>query len=67
MLANIVAWPMAYIFMHRWLDSFAYHVELGAIVFIVSGALVLAVAALTVALVASGAARAKPASSLRYE
>jgi putative ABC transport system permease protein len=66
-LANVVAWPVAYIFMHRWLQAFAYHVELGAFVFVLSGALALAIAGLTVALVASGAARTKPASALRYE
>jgi len=67
LLANLVAWPVAYAFMQRWLAGFAYRIELNALVFVVSGALALVVAAATVAAVASRAARAKPVVALRYE
>jgi putative ABC transport system permease protein len=66
-IANIVAWPIAYFAMQRWLSEFAYRIELGPFVFVASGLLALAVAALTVAAVASRAARAKPLTALRYE
>ncbi len=67
LIANLLAWPVAYLAMQRWLSGFAYRIELGPFVFVASGLLALAVAALTVAAVASRAARAKPLSALRYE
>jgi putative ABC transport system permease protein len=66
-LANLLAWPIAYLLMQRWLAGFAYRIELGPLVFVASGVLALLIAALTVALVANRAARAKPVTALRYE
>jgi putative ABC transport system permease protein len=66
-LANLIAWPVAYFAMQRWLSGFAYRIELGPFVFVESGLLVLVIATLTVAGVASRAARAKPVTALRYE
>jgi putative ABC transport system permease protein len=66
-VANLIAWPIAYVLMQRWLAGFAYRVELDPFVFIASGAAALAIAVLTVALVAARAARAKPVAALRYE
>jgi len=66
-LANLIAWPVAYFAMQRWLSGFAYRIELGAFVFVGSGLLALFIATLTVAAVASRAARAKPVTALRYE
>ncbi len=67
LVANLIAWPIAYVAMQRWLSGFAYRIELGAFVFVASGLLALAIATLTVTAVASRAARAKPVTSLRYE
>jgi putative ABC transport system permease protein len=67
LLANVVAWPVAYFLMQRWLAGFTYRIELGPLVFVGSAALALAVALLTVGVVAARAARAKPARSLRCE
>jgi putative ABC transport system permease protein len=67
LLANVIAWPVAYFAMQRWLSGFAYRIELGPFVFVASGVLALAVAVLTVALVATRAARAKPVVTLRCE
>ena len=67
LIANVVAWPVAYFAMQRWLSGFAYRIELGPFVFIVSGLLALVVATVTVAVVASRAARAQPVATLRYE
>jgi putative ABC transport system permease protein len=66
-LANVIAWPIAYFAMQRWLSGFAYRIELRPLEFIASGLLALAIATLTVAAVAGRAARAKPIDSLRYE
>ena len=67
LIANVVAWPVAYFAMQRWLAGFAYRIELGPFVFVASALLALLVAMLTVALVATRAARAKPVTTLRYE
>ncbi len=67
LIANVVAWPVAYFAMQRWLAGFAYRIELGPFVFVASALLTLVVAMLTVALVATRAARAKPVTTLRYE
>jgi len=67
LMANVIAWPVAYFAMQRWLSGFAYRIELEPFVFIASGLVALAVASMTVALVANRAARAKPVASLRYE
>jgi putative ABC transport system permease protein len=66
-VANLIAWPIAYVLMQRWLAGFAYRIELGPFVFVASGLLALAIATLTVAAVATRAARAKPVTALRYE
>jgi putative ABC transport system permease protein len=65
--ANVIAWPVAYFAMQRWLSGFAYRIELGPLVFVASGLLALAIATLTVAVVVTRAAHAKPVASLRYE
>lgn len=67
LVANAIAWPVAYVATQRWLAGFAYRIELGPFVFVASGFLALAVATLTVVAVASRAARAKPVTALRYE
>jgi putative ABC transport system permease protein len=67
LVANVIAWPVAYFAMQRWLSGFAYRIELGPFVFVASAVLALAVALLTVAAVATRAARAKPVTTLRYE
>jgi putative ABC transport system permease protein len=66
-LANIFAWPLAYYFMHRWLEGFAYHTNLNILAFFASGALALFIALLTVSFQTIKAAAANPVDSLRYE
>jgi putative ABC transport system permease protein len=65
--ANLIAWPAAYFFMRRWLDGFAYHIDLNPFVFVAASALALIVAVATVSGHALLVARAKPAAALRYE
>jgi len=66
-LSNIVAWPVAYFAMNRWLENFAYRTKIGAWVFIASGIITLIIALLTVSFKAIKAALSNPADSLRYE
>jgi len=67
LLANIIAWPIAYYIMHRWLQSFAYRSDIGLLVFFLSGFIALVSALLTVGFQAFKAATANPVDSLRYE
>lgn len=66
-LANIFAWPTAYIAMNKWLSSFAYRAPIGIWSFIVSALLALLVAIVTVSYQSIRAAAANPMEALRYE
>ena len=67
LLANVLAWPAAWFAMSFWLQNFAYRIEIGWWIFILSGTLTLLVALLTVTYQAARAALANPVESLRYE
>jgi putative ABC transport system permease protein len=66
-LANIIAWPAAYIALNQWLNSFAYRAPIGIWSFIVSALLALLVAIVTVSYQSIRAAAANPMEALRYE
>jgi putative ABC transport system permease protein len=65
--ANLLAWPLAFWVMDQWLKGFAYRVDLPPWLFVSAAAAAVAVAWATVAFHAWNAARAVPASALRYE
>ncbi len=67
LISNLVAWPTAYYLMSRWLDNFAYRMNLSFLPFLFGGAAALSVAVLTVSLLTIKAAVANPVESLRYE
>ena len=67
LIANLFAWPAAYFVMSEWLKSFAYRINIGIWVFVLSGMLAAGIALLTVSFQALRAARANPIDSLRYE
>lgn len=67
LIANIVAWPVAYFMMSRWLQDFAYRAKLGIENFVLSAVLALLVAILTFSSQAIKAALANPVNSLKYE
>lgn len=66
-LANIIAWPVAYYVMHKWLQNFAYRVVIGWEIFLVSAGAALAISVVTVSYQSIKAALANPIDSLRYE
>lgn len=66
-LANIIAWPLAYFAMNEWLQQFAYRIGIGLWVFALSGILALGIAFFTVSYHTIKAATANPVDSLRYE
>jgi putative ABC transport system permease protein len=65
--ANLIAWPVTAFAMHRWLQGFAYHVDLAVWLFPAAAALALLIALLTVSTHSILVARAKPVAALRYE
>jgi len=67
LLANLIAWPVAYLVMQRWLAQFAYRIDLTPLVFIGSGAIALCIAWVTVGAIAAKAASGRPVLALRYE
>ncbi len=66
-IANIIAWPAAYLIMHDWLENFAYRININFGLFILSGAIALIIALATVSSHAVKAAITNPVESLRYE
>jgi len=67
LLANLIAWPIAYFVMNDWLQDFAYRIQIGWWVFALAGGLALVIALLTVSAQAIKAALANPVEALRYE
>ena len=67
LVANIIAWPLAYFAMNQWLQNFAYRINIGLGIFVLAGVLALVIALLTVGYQAIKAARANPVEALRYE
>ena len=66
-ISNIIAWPVAYYVMSRWLEGFAYRTEITIAIFIISGLIGLAIAVLSISFQAIKAALANPVDSLKYE
>ncbi len=67
LLAALISWPIIYYAMNKWLQRFAYHVNLNVWIFIISGLAALVIALLTVSHQTIKAATANPVDSLRYE
>jgi putative ABC transport system permease protein len=66
-VAVVLATPLAWLVMERWLEGFAYRIELGPGLFLAAGLLALAVALLTVSGQALRAATTDPVKALRSE
>ena len=66
-VASLCAWPLTYLIMIWWLQSFAYRIGLTAGVFALGGLLTLLVVIGTVSLQAVKAAKMNPVEALRYE
>ncbi|HEY0115354.1 MAG TPA: FtsX-like permease family protein, partial [Allosphingosinicella sp.] len=67
MVANLIAWPFAYLAMRDWLNDFDSRVDLGVAPFLLAGLLALVIAIGTIASHAIKVARANPIHALRYE
>ena len=67
LVALVVATPLAYFAVGRWLEGFAYRINLGVGTFVVVGVLVIIIALVTLSYQAIRAALTDPVKSLRYE
>ena len=65
--ANIIAWPLAYFVMDKWLRGYAYRIHMDILIFAASGLGSLAIALLTVGYQSLKAASVNPADTLKYE
>jgi len=65
--AILIAWPIGYLVMSRWLKNFVYRTSFGFEVFILSGSLAFIFTLMTVSYQSIKAALANPVDSLRYE
>jgi putative ABC transport system permease protein len=66
-IASLIAWPVGYWVMNRWLDGFAFRSSLSVWIFLVSGAAALLIATITVSSQVIKAALTNPVQSLKYE
>lgn len=67
LVAVLIAFPIAWWAMHRWVQGFAYRVEIGPGVFLAGGGAIMVVTALTICYQAIRAATANPVKSLRAD
>ena len=66
-LANLIAWPAAWLFLHGWLEGFADRISLSPVYFLSVGAAALVIAWATIFVHTLRVARANPIRALRYE
>ena len=67
LLANVIAWPVAYLIMSRWLQNFAYRSGMSIGLFFLAGGIALMIAFLTISYQAIRASMADPVDALKYE
>jgi len=67
LIANLIAWPVAWWVMRDWLNGFDARIALGPTPFLTAGLLALSIAVGTIAAHAIRVARANPVNALRYE
>ncbi|MEO5909263.1 MAG: ABC transporter permease [Pelobium sp.] len=66
-IACLIAFPLAWFAMNKWLQDFAYHINISVWIFVVAGLLILTIAMITISFQAIKAALANPIKSLRTE
>ena len=67
LISNIIAWPITYYIMNRWLQNFAYRTKINLLLFLLSGSVALIIAVITVSVHTIRAANANPVEALKYE
>jgi putative ABC transport system permease protein len=67
LVSNLIAWPVSYLILRRWLQEFTFRTNLSLILFLGAGIMAFIVGAFTVSVQALKAARSNPVDVLRYE
>jgi len=67
LIANLIAWPIAWFAMDKWLQNFAYRINMSLWIFFLAGGIVFLIALATVSMRIIRAASANPVEALRYE
>jgi putative ABC transport system permease protein len=67
LVASLIAWPLAYVFVGHWLENYAYRIDQSAVPYVLVSLLVLALSFLLIILQSITAASANPVDSLRAE
>ncbi|MEQ8424950.1 MAG: FtsX-like permease family protein, partial [Cyclobacteriaceae bacterium] len=67
LIANLIAWPLAWWIMNMWLQGFPYRIEVNPLLFVAAGAGVIVIAFLSVGFQTLKAAMINPAQTLKYE
>ena len=67
LIGNIIAIPLAYYILHKWLQNFHYRISIGVEIFLLSTIMIAAIAVLSISYQSIKAALANPIDSLRYE
>ena len=66
-IAFVIVSPITYYALHRWLESFAYRININLLLFVSGGVLALVIGLLTISYHTIRSARANPVKALRYE
>ena len=66
-VANVIAWPLAYFGMNKWMQNFAYKSGIGIWVFFITGILAVGIALATVSYQSIKAALLNPVDAIKYE
>ncbi len=63
----LIASPLAYLYLDRWLTNFAFHISINPLIFLLGGLIALIIAILTISFHTFRASRANPVDALHYE
>jgi putative ABC transport system permease protein len=67
LIANLIAWPLGWLAMNKWLQSFAYRTDINLLIFVIAALAALTIAILTVIYQAVKVALSNPVKALRHE
>jgi putative ABC transport system permease protein len=67
LIANLIAWPVSYLLINKWLASFPYKVGINILVFVTAGAIALGISLITIGVTVVRSAASNPIESIRYE
>jgi len=67
LVANALAWPVAWYFMQKWLGTFAYHIDMNLFAYFLAAISAIVLALITVSTQTIRAATSNPSQTLRYE